>query len=63
MLVDLYATSLCSLSNLTKMRELLIKLNKTSADAYNASATEFLNATRLARQAKDDLNDITRRLS
>lgn len=55
--------ALLRLSNLVKIREQLSKLKKANIDSYNANTAEFLQAIRLARQAKDDLNDITRRLS
>lgn len=45
------------------MRESLTAVNKTSGEQYSACVTDFLNAARLVRQAKNDLNDISKRLA
>ena len=62
-LSDVKAHQGCTLDNLDKIKHNLIDMNKKSNEQYQACVTDFLKAARQARQAKDDLNDISRRLS
>lgn len=45
------------------MREKLTALNRTSADEYAKYAADYVRATRLARDLRTDLNEITRRIT
>lgn len=52
-----------ALENLHTVKNKLVAINKESNTQYQTCVIGFLKAARQARQAKDDLNDISRRLS
>lgn len=51
------------LSQLVHVKQTLAIINKQTLDAYNDSAADFIRATRLAGQVKQNLDDISRRLA
>lgn len=62
-LSDVNTHQTTTLQNLEAMKHNLTDMNRSSNEQYQACVTDFLKASRQARQAKDDLNDISRRLA
>ena len=52
-----------SLNNLDELRGILSTINAQSSNLYQASVTDMVIAARMAKQVKDELNDVSRRLS
>lgn len=62
-LSDVNTHQATTLHNLHAIKQNLTDMNRNSNEQYQACVTDFLKASRQARQAKDDLNDISRRLA